>query len=353
MEQMGAAAEWTGTFSKISFQSDESNLNRIATITDIDKDDGRRRIVGTPNMNCLCKALVMNRENDGITTQFGSRVRKIIFDYEQRKWMLHIAGDRVPGSSETSDRIEGPFDGIVAADKLLASDSVKRLFKDEWPLYYVGRDSDGNMLDNRTDNGGITNIIKGMRTITSTPSFVLMLELKRPLSTEGSSQSNIFDGAIVENSETVAWIANNSSKPGRDNSSESVQRWVLQSTAEFATKKLDDSGEALRKLKRGSEEYNLAFKKIGDEMFDVFGKVMLGLYNIQDIEVKSMTVHRWGSAFPLCGNGEENNDMILSDHTMKIVSCGDWTRSPNVEGAILSGLDAGDKLSEMLLKDDH
>ena len=115
----------------------------------------------------------------------------------------------------------------------------------------------------------------------------------------------------------------------------------MDSTGEFAKKKLDDDNESLRKLPRGSKEYELEFQNIGEEIFDEFRRILVSSDERIEVSVRSKIVHRWGGAgFPLCNLVEEDFQKSLTNEEMKIVSCGDWTMSPNVEGAVVQNTTA-------------
>lgn len=329
MEKSGVAAEWTGRFVEIT-KKDDNNFSTMPSAV-----ESKRRIVGVPGMNCICKHLVVNREGDNILTKFGTRVRSLQYDEGTEKWSL-LCTDGTARKDGNSTFVEGPFDGIIASDKLLASDSVSKLFKGEqWPLFEI--------------KDKVQDIVKSMRSISSTPSFVLMLELNSSLRgpATGEESTSVFDSAVVHNSDTIAWIARDSSKPGR--LSDGVERWIVQSTGEFAKKKLDDDNESLRKLPRGSKEYELAFQNIGEEIFDEFRRILVSSDERIEVSVRSKIVHRWGAGFPLCNLVEEDFQKSLTNEEMKIVSCGDWTMSPNVEGAVVSGIEAGEKMANILM----
>ncbi|KAK1324546.1 hypothetical protein QJS10_CPA01g00851 [Acorus calamus] len=59
-----------------------------------------------------------------------------------------------------------------------------------------------------------------------------------------------------------------------------------------------------------------------------------------------MRAHRWGSAFPAASIGGDDKCLFIKNK--KMVICGDFCASPNVEGAILSGKRDASKLLEML-----
>ena len=339
LERAGAVAEWKGRFCEVHVAGARGEGPAATVEPSDDAQKSRRRICGVGGMNSICKALVAEPR---ITTQFGARVREISFDADgARKWHLHIAGvtarnvDENSARSAVGDRVEGPFDGLVASDKLLASDSVKRLFGDDWPMWGL-RSSERFQAT-----------IDAMRATPSVPSFVLMLELNAPLPRE-----DIFDAANIHGSDVIAWASKDSSKPGRGGAGDGrVQRWVIQSTGEFAAHKLDGSGETLRNLRRGSEEYRTAFERIGDELLAEFVSVMEAAYGLDGRasiadNILSRTVHRWGAAFPRVAGGEFEH---VIDADTKLAVCGDWTRAPQAEGAAVSGIIAGEALVDALL----
>ena len=235
-------------------------------------------------------------------------------------------------NKDGKDAIEGPFDGLVASDKLLVSDAVTRLFGDAWPLSYV-----------RGVSSELDSMISDMRTTQSTPSFVLLLELSKPIRPIGGSNVDIdtFDGAVVHDSDTIAWIAKDSSKPGRDTSGATGERWVIQATGGFAADQLGaDGGGAVA-----------PYDTINKVLFDTFVAVLTKSYGELNIAsgsdlIVSRSVHRWGAAFPTVGSKAPG---ALLDTDVMLASCGDWSIIPNIEGAVVSGMDAGEKLADALI----
>jgi len=72
---------------------------------------------------------------------------------------------------------------------------------------------------------------------------------------------------------------------------------------------------------------------------------ILPLYTVHFIVSIAWYVSR-GSAFPTASIAREQK--CLWDRKKRLAICGDFCVSPNVEGAILSGLAAASKLTEML-----
>ncbi|KAH9779772.1 fad/nad(p)-binding oxidoreductase family protein [Citrus sinensis] len=156
------------------------------------------------------------------------------------------------------------------------------------------------------------------------PCFALMLAFSKPLSPIPVK------GFSFQDSEVLSWAHCDSSKPGRSAHSE---RWVLHSTADYARTVIAQTG-----LQKPSEA---TLKKVAEEMFQEFQGT--GLSIPLPIFRKA---HRWGSAFPAASIAKE--ERCLWDVKKRLAICGDFCVSPNVEGAILSGLAAASKLTEIL-----
>ncbi|XP_044499836.1 renalase isoform X2 [Mangifera indica] len=156
------------------------------------------------------------------------------------------------------------------------------------------------------------------------PCFALLLAFAEPLSLIPVK------GFSFQNSRVLSWAHCDSSKPGRSTASE---RWVLHSTAEYAKSVIAQTG-----LQKPSDE---TLCKVAEEMFQEFHSI--GLTTSLPVFRKA---HRWGSAFPATSIARE--EKCLWDKNKRLAICGDFCVSPNVEGAILSGLAAASKLTEIL-----
>ncbi|PPD72230.1 hypothetical protein GOBAR_DD30871 [Gossypium barbadense] len=111
------------------------------------------------------------------------------------------------------------------------------------------------------------------------------------------------------------------------------ERWVLHSTTEYAKDVIAQSG-----LEKPSKE---TLSKVGNEMLQEF--LSTGLSIPQPFFMKA---HRWGSAFPAASIAKE--EKCVWSEKKKLAICGDFCLSPNVEGAILSGLAAASKLKGLI-----
>nr|GEV01608.1 FAD/NAD(P)-binding oxidoreductase family protein [Tanacetum cinerariifolium] len=110
-----------------------------------------------------------------------------------------------------------------------------------------------------------------------------------------------------------------------------VERWVLRSTEQYAEKIIAQAG-----LQKPS---NAALIEIAEELFKEFQRT--GFDMSAPFFKKA---HRWGSAFPVTSMARD--EKCIWDGTKKLAICGDFCVSPNVEGAILSGLTAASIFSE-------
>ncbi len=116
-----------------------------------------------------------------------------------------------------------------------------------------------------------------------------------------------FDGLFVHNS-ALAWIARNSSKPGRD-----VQEtWVIHGSPAWSQENLE------------SDKTSIAPQLLA-AFFEATG--------VAPVEPVYLQAHRWRYALA------ENplSDGCLWDGALQIGVCGDWCANSRVEGAFLSG----------------
>ncbi|KAL9236527.1 hypothetical protein vseg_011185 [Gypsophila vaccaria] len=289
-ESRGLAAEWKERFG--SFDCFSSKF------IDHDEDLSKKRYVGIPGMNSICKGLC---NEPGIESKFGVGVGKLEWMADQNLWSL----------VSLDDQLLGNFGGLVATDKLLASPGF---------AYLKGRPPP-------IDMNVAPQLASRMQNIPARPCFALMLAFTEPL------QSIPLKGFSFINSKVLRSALCDSSKPGRSPSSEC---WVLYSTAEYAKKVI--------------EQYDAGLKKPSIETLTRVAKELLQEFRSTGLCTSQpyfMRAHRWGSAFPAVSIAEE--EKCLWDSSKKIAVCGDFCVSPSVEGAIQSGLAAASKLLEMLV----
>ncbi|KAL6201918.1 hypothetical protein ACLB2K_025630 [Fragaria x ananassa] len=254
-----------------------------------------KRYVGIPGMNSVCKALC---REPGVESKFGTSVNRLEWLEDQNMWsLIGLDGQNL-----------GQFKGVVATDKNIVSP----------------RFTSGTGRQPPLDLKLFPELAVKLNDIPVRPCFALMIAFAEPLT------SIPFKGFSIKNSEVLSWAHCDSSKPGRSTSSE---RWVLHSTMEYAQRIIAETG--LQKLS------DATLTKVAEELFQELQS--LGLIISQPFFKKA---HRWGSAFPATTIARE--EKCLWDGNKRLAICGDFCVSPDVEGAIVSGLAAASQLSELL-----
>ncbi|GJV21004.1 protoporphyrinogen oxidase [Tanacetum coccineum] len=284
-EARGLVAEWKQNFGSFDYIT--------KTFVNSEKDGLNKKYVGVPGMNSICRALC---NETGIESKFGVMVGKLEWLENKDLWSL----------KDKDGQDLGQFSGVVTSDKSTFSQRFTQVSGIPPPL-------DLNVIPVLTDR---------IKDVPVRPCFALMLAFENPLS------SIPLKGFSFENSEVLSWAICESSKPGRSTSSE---RWVLRSTEQYAEKIIAQAG-----LQKPS---NAALTEIAEELFEEFQRTGF------DMSVPFFKkAHRWGSAFPATSIARD--EKCLWDGTKKLAICGDFCVSPNVEGAILSGLTAASIFSE-------
>ncbi|XP_072951711.1 uncharacterized protein [Typha angustifolia] len=285
-EARGFVAEW-----KEKFGSFDRNTGEFL---DLDKEGTTTKYVGVPGMNSICKALCLE---PGVEARFGVTVGKMDWLHDRSSWSLTGLGGQDLGH----------FDGVVASDKNISSSRFTGVTGRPPPL----------------DVALFPELSMMSQDIPVHPCFALMLAFSEPLT------SVPIKGFSFKNSEVLSWAFCDSSKPGRRCLPDNSESWTLHSTAEYAARVIAESG-----LRKPSND---ALAKVAEELFQEFqGSV----YNVP--RPYFMKAHRWGSAFPAVAIGVE--DKCLWDKNTKLAICGDFCTSPNIEGAILSGIRAASKI---------
>ncbi|OWM81045.1 uncharacterized protein LOC116214699 isoform X2 [Punica granatum] len=286
-ESRGLVAEW-----KVKFGSFDCLTNNFV---DAEQEALKKRYVGVPGMNSICRSLC---SEPGVECKFGVGVGKIEWLEKENLW-------RVMGLDGTN---HGQFGGVLASDKNVVSSRFTNVTGRPPPL----------------DLSPMPSLSVKVRDIPVSPCFALMLAFAEPLS------SVPVKGFTFRNSKVLSWAHCDSSKPGRSTSSE---RWVLHSTREYAERIIAETG-----LTKPSQT---TLTRVAEELFRELQSTRLDIP-----QPFFMKAHRWGSAFPLTSvAGEEK---CLWDGTKKLAICGDFCVSPNVEGAIISGLAAASRFTETL-----
>jgi renalase len=117
-----------------------------------------------------------------------------------------------------------------------------------------------------------------------------------------------WDGAFLNDDETLSWISRNASKPGRD----AGEAWVLHATREWTLRHLEESTDSV------SEMMTTAFQH-------ATGCTTRPVHAVS---------HRWRYALP---------DPVVAapalyDAALGLGAAGDWCGGARVEGALLSGI---------------
>ncbi|KAJ9183090.1 hypothetical protein P3X46_006999 [Hevea brasiliensis] len=284
-ELKGLVAEWKENFGSFDCLSNK--------FLDIDQEGLGKRYVGVPGMNSICKALC---NETGVESKFAIGVGRLDWLDSENSWLVMGMDGQNHGS----------FKGVVASDKNIFSTRFKDVTGCPPPL----------------DLSLAPELAMKLQDIPVNPCFALMLAFTEPLS------SIPVKGFSFKNSEVLSWGHCDSSKPGHSTTSE---RWVLHSTAKYARDLIAQTG-----LQKPS---TATLTKVAEELLEEFERT--GLHGSQPFFKKA---HRWGSAFPAASVAEE--EKCFWDGKKKLAICGDFCVSPNVEGAILSGLAAAAKFIE-------
>ncbi|KAJ6950567.1 renalase isoform X2 [Populus alba x Populus x berolinensis] len=289
-ESKGLVEEWKENFGSFDCISKK--------FLDIEQEAPNKKYVGIPGMNSICKALC---NETGVESKFGVGIGRLEC-LDDEKWSLTgLDGQNL-----------GRFSGVVVSDKSIASPRFTDVTGRPPPL----------------DLSLTPELALKLQDIPVSPCFALMLAFSEPLS------SISVKGFSFKNSEIVSWSHCDSSKPGRSTARHaSLERWVLHSTANYARGVIAQTG-----LQKPS---SATLTKVAEELFQEFQSIGLNIPR-----PFFMKAHRWGSAFPTASIAREQK--CLWDRKKRLAICGDFCVSPNVEGAILSGLAAASKLTEML-----
>ncbi len=234
---------------------------RIVTIADsrlTPKQDEERRYVGVPSMESIASHLAQD-----LSIQYQTQVAR-----------AHRIGERY--RLETNDgRFLEPFDTVLwnCPPKQIANQAPE-----------------------------VCSWYQKLSQVVMTPCWAVMLAM--------SSRWEVpFDGAFV-NGGPIAWMARNSSKPGRK---DHLDTWVVHTTSDWAVQHLDSSKEQVIDL-------------IVDACQTVTGS--------QLPQRVVANAHRWLFARP----DQPLQQDALWDPLRQLGACGDWCGGPRVEGALKSGM---------------
>ncbi|URE15771.1 endoplasmic reticulum-Golgi intermediate compartment protein [Musa troglodytarum] len=287
-EARGLVSEW-----QVPFGSFDQSTGKYV---DFDKDETTKKYVGVPGMNSICKALC---SDPGVEAKYGITVGKVDWLCDRNLWsLISLDGQDL-----------GQFDGVVASDKNVVSARFTGVTGRPPPL----------------DITSSPDLAILSQDIPVRSCFALMLAFSEPLS------SIPLKGVSFKNSQLLSWAYCDSSKPGRSHASSNCECWVLHSTAEYAQGVIARTG-----LKKLSSD---ALSKVAEELLHEFEATGINIPH-----PFFMKAHRWGSAFPAIAIGGDGK--CLWDKNKRLAICGDFCASPNVEGAVLSGIRAASKVLE-------
>lgn len=282
----GLVAEWKGPFGTF----DAASGQFISQL-----EDSAKRYVGVPGMNSICKAIC---SQPGVEAKFGVTVAKVEWSREGGIWDLRgLQGESI-----------GHYDAVVASDKNLASSRFTAQTGLPPPL----------------DSAELPELVQKMQTVLASSCFALMLAFSHPLTMIS------VNGYNVRGSKILSWASCDSRKPGRSNNGSEC--WVLHSTAEYANHIISQTG-----LKKPSDD---VLNMVRRDLFSEFQKTIPHMPS-----PFFMKAHRWGSALPTTISAKEDKCLWLDNKRFAV--CGDFCVAPDVEGAILSGLAAASKLSQV------
>ncbi|CAN5416550.1 hypothetical protein BH11CYA1_BH11CYA1_38070 [soil metagenome] len=235
----------------------------------------KQRYVGVPEMNSV--GLALSRElPQSATLTVEHRVTKVEID--------KTGCFRIRGEKTAEDSISFVFEGFDYLVLNLPPFQIAAL---------VATSSDFAARVQSSSS------FESINEVELSPCFALMLQFAKPLAIE-------FDGIKASNS-LLAWVARDSSKPGRLG-----ENWLLHASPEWSRLHLEDSLE------------------------DVSAAMLAELVLVNQQELPAVTYskcHRWRYALPQRPLAIGS----LLDTENKIGYCGDWCQGNNIEAAFLSG----------------
>ncbi|XP_059282748.1 uncharacterized protein LOC132036424 [Lycium ferocissimum] len=288
-QSKGLVAEWKEKFATFDCTSKQ--------FLDIEEEGLDKKYVGVPGMNSICKSLC---QEPGVQSRFGVGIGKLEWLDDEDSWsLMGLNGESL-----------GYFKGVVTSDKSTFSQRFTNVTGKPVPI----------------DMGKFPEIPLKLTEIPASPCFALMLAFEEPLI------EIPIRGFSFKSSKVLHRAFCDSSKPGRSRNSEC---WVLHSTPEYAQDVVAQTG-----LQKPS---SATLAKVAEELFQEFQSTQLSIPH-----AFFKKAHRWGSAFPATSIAGE--DKCLWDAKKRLAICGDFCVSPNVEGAIISGLAAAAKCSDVLCR---
>ena len=342
----GLVAEWTGVFGTLDATT--------GTFVREDAQETKERWVGTPSMNAIAKGLSRRAGISLVTSRrvtsfeggpgVGDGSWTVVHRSSAPTAKTDANGDPVPVEPPRRD---AGFVAVVAADKQAASDRSVRVYGEDPPLLSLAAPA----------------VWEAMRASGQTPSFALMVAVNNGTSSaddgvkKQKTKTRLFEfqGATVVSDDVVAWIADDSSKPGRPTGAPDadVTCWVVQSTPAYAARRV----KAMATVP-GTAPHQALLNEVAEEMTDALLNLAANAakrrgesLEASDVEIAHVAAHRWGAAFPDDGAvaaAAAAGKGCLADAERRVVGCGDFCVSPKIEGAALSGAAAAARVAEMI-----
>lgn len=236
--------------------------------------DNARRFVGVPRMTGLSRGLLEAAAE--FITQARIVSTEFINNEKSGQWYLN----------DDNNNRHGPFDSLI----------INVPPEQALPLLPVD-----------------SPFIEQIQNYTMQPCWTLLLGFAEPLTTE-------IDAAFVKTG-PLAWIARNTSKPGRHDQASASDEWVIQATHEWSQQHVDASRE-----------------DVFAHLTQAFAESLGG----QLPDTQDTWLHRWLFSIPT--QAPELGAFHDSAHNLAI--CGDWCQHGSIEGAWISGKAAAQRLLE-------
>lgn len=233
--------------------------------------------------------------------------KKRIFNSHQVRLIERAANGKYslqchnPDEANAKPILVGRFDSVLLAIPSVQADTLLK---------------DSSLLKNEHSTQDIRRLLadfaQKISAVTVSPCWTLMLAFPNALPTRPNAPTHLLGpqwSAARSTHHRIAWLARESSKPGRGG----IERWTVQASAAWSTEHLEDDAD------RAKAKLLKAFAEIT---------------NIRATPAYAQ-VHRWRYAKTDKALGTSH----LWDRAMGIGVCGDWCIGHRVEDAFVSGLE--------------
>jgi renalase len=252
--------------------------------------------VAVPGMNALVQGLATALTQEG-SVHLNTQVERLAPDaVHPHRWQLHVSQPdaQAVGTDQHAHRVLSGFDRVIIA--LPAPQAAQLLHASA-----LGDDKAGALL-------------AATASTTVAPCWTLMLAFPHAVQPGLTTLGPQWNAARSQH-HRLAWLARESSKPGRD----TIERWTVQASADWSTEHLDDDAA-----------------RVQAKLLKAFAEVT-GIR----AEPAHADVHRWRYAKTITPLGQTH----VLDSALGIGLCGDWCLGHRVENAFVSGRSLGDALA--------